>query len=322
MVKATIVQAVNMALDLELGRDRNVVVMGEDVGVNGGVFRATDGLQKKHGKERVIDTPLSEEAIIGTAVGMAVNGMRPVAEIQFSGFVYSGFDQLFSHAARIRNRSRGRFSVPLVVRTPAGAGIRALELHCEQGEAFFAHAVGLKMVIPSTPYDAKGLLLAAIRDPDPVIFYEPMRLYRAIKEDIPEDDYTVPIGKARIAQQGDDLTVISWGALSKFTLDAIQNNKVNAEVIDLRSIYPWDSEAVLNSVKKTGRAVIVHEAPRTSGFGAEIAATIAERAMLELEAPVVRVTGYDTAVPFARTEMEYVPSEKRIMDGVNKVLKF
>src|SRR3989338_2376291 len=220
------------------------------------------------------------------------------------------------------NRSRCRFSVPLVVRTPAGAGIRALELHCEQGEAFFAHAVGLKMVIPSTPYDAKGLLLAAIRDPDPVIFYEPMRLYRAIKEDIPEDDYTVPIGKARIAQQGDDLTVISWGALSKFTLDAIQNNKVNAEVIDLRSIYPWDSEAVLNSVKKTGRAVIVHEAPRTSGFGAEIAATIAERAMLELEAPVVRVTGYDTAVPFARTEMEYVPSEKRIMDGVNKVLKF
>ena len=324
MVKATIVQAVNMAMDQELKRDKNVVVMGEDVGVNGGVFRATDGLQKKYGKDRVIDTPLSEEAIVGTAIGMAVNGLRPVVEIQFSGFVYAAFDQLFSHAARIRNRSRGRFTVPLVVRAPAGGGIRALELHCEQGEAFFAHAPGLKMVIPSTPYDAKGLLTAAIRDPDPVIFYEPMRLYRAIKEEVPEKEYTIPLGKAKTAREGTDVTIITYGAMVKQTLQAIEKiqDKINAEVIDLRTIYPFDSDAIINSVKKTGRAVVVHEAPKTSGFGAEIIATINEKALLSLEAPVARVTGYDTVLPFARTELDYIPSEERIIKAINKVMSF
>lgn len=324
MVKANIVQAVNMAMKQELKLDKNVIVMGEDVGVNGGVFRATDNLQKEFGKDRVIDTPLSEVGIVGTAIGMAVNGLKPVAEIQFSGFMYPAFDQLVSHAARIRSRSRGKFNVPLVVRTPFGGGIRALELHCESGEAFFGHAVGLKMVIPSTPYDAKGLLASAIRDPDPVIFYEPMRIYRAIKEEVPEKEYTVPIGKAKVAREGNDVTVITWGALVRSTLQAVEKiqNKVDVEVIDLRSIYPFDAEMVINSVKKTGRAVIVHEAPKTSGFGAEIVATINEKALLELEAPVVRVTGYDTTIPFAKMELIYIPDEKRIINGINKVMSF
>ena len=221
MVIATIVQAVNMGLKQELARDKNVVLLGEDIGLNGGVFRATDGLQKEFGKDRVIDSPLAELGIVGAAIGMAVNGLRPVAEIQFSGFMYGPFDQLLSHAARIRGRSRGRFTCPMVVRTPYGAGIRALELHCESGEAIFAHVPGLKMVIPSNPYDAKGLLAAAIRDPDPVIFYEPMRLYRAIKQDIPDTDYIVPIGKANVLQQGTDLTLIAWGSMVKTCQDTI-----------------------------------------------------------------------------------------------------
>ena len=299
MAVANVVQAVTMALRQELARDKNVVVMGEDVGVNGGVFRATDGLQKEFGPNRVIDTPLAELGIVGAAIGMAVNGLRPVAEIQFSGFMYGPFDQLLSHAARIRGRSRGRFTCPLVVRTPYGTGIKALELHCESGESLFAHVPGLKMVVPSNPYDAKGLLAAAIRDPDPVIFYEPMRIYRAIKQDIPEEEYFVPLGKANVIQQGDQITLIAWGAMVKTCQEAIEklNGKYSVELIDLRTINPYDAETIINSVKKTGRCVIVHEAMKTSGFAAELIASINEKALLSLEAPIERVTGFDITIP-------------------------
>ena len=324
MVVANIVQAVTMGLRQELSRDRNVVVLGEDVGLNGGVFRATDGLQKEFGPDRVIDTPLAELGIIGASIGLAVNGMRPVAEIQFSGFVYSAFDQLLSHAARIRARSRGRFSCPLVLRTPYGAGIRALELHCESGEAIFSHVPGLKMVVPSNPYDTKGLLAAAIRDPDPVIFYEPMRIYRAIKQDIPEDEYFVPIGKANVVQEGDDLTLIAWGAMLKTCQDAVEklNGKYSVELIDLRTINPYDAETVISSVKKTGRCVIAHEAIRTCGFAAELIAAINEKALLSLHAPVERVTSPDVPVPFAKLEGYFLPDVNRIIKGIEKVMGF
>ncbi|MEK6916869.1 MAG: alpha-ketoacid dehydrogenase subunit beta [Nanoarchaeota archaeon] len=323
MVSMNNVEAVKSALDQALKSDKSVVVLGEDVGVNGGVFRATEGLQKKYGKDRVIDTPLSEEGIVGMAIGMAVNGIKPVAEIQFSGFLPAAFDQIFSHAARIRSRSRGRFTCPIVIRAPAGGGIRALELHCEMPEAFFAHIPGLKVVCPSTPYDTKGLLLAAIKDPDPVIFLEPMRLYRAIKQDVPETEYTLPLGKANVVKEGSDITIITWGAMVKYTLDAVSKLKdVDAEVIDLRTIYPFDAETIIKSVKKTGRALVVHEAPKTAGFGAEIVATINEKALDSLEAPIMRVTGYDIPLPFARLEMEYIPSEERIIKGINKVMEY
>ncbi len=322
MTRLTVIQAVTAALAQEMQNDTSVVIIGEDVGRNGGVFRATDGLQKQFGPDRVIDTPLTEEGIMGVAVGMAVNGLKPVVEIQFSGFLYPAMDHLISHAARIRSRSRGRFTVPMVVRAPAGGGIRALELHCEQNEAYFAHAPGLKIVCPSTPYDMKGLLIAAIRDPDPVIFLEPMRIYRAVKDEVPDESYIVPIGKARIAREGTEVTIITWGALVKYTLDAVEKAQVDAEVIDLRTIYPFDTEAILTSVKKTGRVVIVHEAPKTGGFGAEISATINERALADLAAPIIRVAGYDTALPFARLEKEYIPSEERIIDGIKRVLEY
>ncbi len=324
MVVANIVQAVTMGLRQELARDRNVVVMGEDVGLNGGVFRATDGLQKEFGADRVIDTPLAELSIVGCAIGMAVNGMRPVAEIQFSGFMYSTFDQLLSHAARIRMRSRGRFTCPMVVRTPYGGGIRALELHCESGEALFSHIPGIKMVVPSNPYDTKGLLAAAIRDPDPVIFYEPMRIYRAIKQDIPEKDYIVPLGKANVIQEGDDLTLISWGAMVKTCQEAVEklNNKYSVELVDLRTINPYDAEAIANSVKKTGRCVIVHEAIRTGGFAAELIASINEKVLLSLEAPVIRVTSPDVPFPLAKLENCFLPDATRIIKGIEKVMMF
>ena len=324
MVVANIVQAVTMGLRQELARDKNVVVIGEDIGLNGGVFRATDGLQKEFGPERVIDTPLAELGIVGAAIGMAVNGLRPVAEIQFSGFLYGAFDQLLSHAARIRMRSRGRFTCPLVVRAPYGAGIRALELHCESGESLFAHIPGLKMVIPSNPYDTKGLLAAAIRDPDPVIFYEPMRIYRAIKQDIPEEEYFVPLGKANIIQPGDQVTLIAWGAMVKTCQEAIQklNGKYSVELIDLRTISPYDAETIIHSVKKTGRCVIAHEAQRTCGFAAELIASINEKALLSLHSPVVRVTGPDVGVPFAKLEGYYLPDANRIIKGIEKVMSF
>ena len=324
MVVANIVQAVTMGLRQEMARDKNVVVLGEDVGVNGGVFRATEGLQKEFGSNRVIDTPLAELGIVGASIGMAVNGLKPVAEIQFSGFVYAAFDQLLSHAGRIRMRSRGRFTCPLVLRTPYGGGIRALELHCESGEALFSHIPGIKMVIPSNPYDTKGLLAAAIRDPDPVIFYEPMRIYRAIKQDIPEKEYIVPIGKANIVQEGNDLTLIAWGAMVKTCSDAIEklNNKYSVELIDLRTINPYDAETIISSVKKTGRCVIVHEAIRTSGFAAELIAAINEKALLSLEAPVVRVTSPDVPFPLAKLENYFLPDVNRIIKGIEKVMSF
>ena len=321
---ANIVQAVTMGLRQELSRDKTVIVLGEDVGLNGGVFRATDGLQKEFGPDRVVDTPLAELGIIGTSIGLAVNGMKPVAEIQFSGFMYAGFDQLLSHAARIRMRSRGRFTCPLVVRAPYGAGIRALELHCESGEALFSNIPGLKMVVPSNPYDTKGLLASAIRDPDPVIFYEPMRIYRAIKQDIPEEEYFVPLGKANVLQQGDDLTLIAWGAMAKTCLDAIEklNSKYSVELIDLRTINPYDAETVIASVKKTGRCVIAHEAVKTCGFAAELIASINEKALLSLEAPVVRITSPDVPVPFAKLEGYFLPDVNRILKGIEKVMSF
>ena len=324
MVIANIVQAVTMGLKQELARDKNVVVLGEDVGLNGGVFRATDGLQKEFGPDRVIDTPLAELGIIGVSIGMAVNGLRPVAEIQFSGFLYAGFDQLLSHAGRIRNRSRGRYSCPMVVRAPYGGGIRALELHCESGEAIFSHTPGLKMVVPSNPYDTKGLLAAAIRDPDPVIFYEPMRIYRAIKQDIPEHEYIVPIGKANVVQEGDDLTLIAWGAMLKTCQDAIEklSNKYSVELIDMRTINPYDAETIINSVKKTGRCVIAHEAIRTCGFAAELIAAINEKALLSLEAPVVRVTSPDVPFPLSKLENYYLPDVNRVLKGIEKVMRF
>ena len=324
MPVANIVQAVTMGLRQELARDKNVVVLGEDVGVNGGVFRATDGLQKEFGPNRVIDTPLAELGIVGASIGLAVNGMKPVAEIQFSGFLYAAFDQLLSHAARIRMRSRGRFSCPLVVRAPYGAGIRALELHCESGEALFSHISGLKMVVPSNPYDTKGLLAAAIRDPDPVIFYEPMRIYRAIKQDIPEEEYFVPLGKANVLQQGDDLTLIAWGAMVKTCQEAIEKlqGKYSVELIDLRTINPYDAETLINSVKKTGKCVIAHEAQRTGGFAAELIASINEKALLSLHAPVVRVTGPDVPVPLAKLEGYFLPDVNRVLKGIEKVMSF
>ena len=324
MAVANIVQAVTMGLRQEMARDKNVIVLGEDVGVNGGVFRATDGLQKEFGADRVIDTPLAELGIVGASIGMAVNGMKPVAEIQFSGFVYAAFDQLLSHAGRIRMRSRGRFTCPLVLRTPYGGGIRALELHCESGEALFSHIPGIKMVIPSNPYDTKGLLAAAIRDPDPVIFYEPMRIYRAIKQDIPEKEYIVPIGKANIVQEGNDLTLIAWGAMVKTCSDAIEklNNKYSVELIDLRTINPYDAETIISSVKKTGRCVIAHEAIRTCGFGAELIAAINEKALLSLQAPVIRVTSPDAPVPLAKLESYFLPDANRIIKALDKVMSF
>ncbi len=321
MTKMNIVDAVNSALRNELKRDKRVMILGEDVGKNGGVFRCTDGLQKEFGENRVVDTPLAELGIVGTAIGLAVNGMIPVAEIQFSGFMYAPFDQLYSHAARMRMRSRGRFTVPLVVRTPYGGGIRALELHCESGESIFAHTTGLKVIIPSRPYNTKGLLISSIRDPDPVIFMEPMRVYRAIKEEVPENAYTLPIGKANVEQEGKDLTVIAYGSMLKYTKEALEKSKYSAEIIDLRSIVPMDTETIVNSVKKTGRCVIVHEAPRTCGVAAEIIARINEKCFFSLEAPIARVTGFDIALPFAKLENYHIPDEKRILKAVDKVMK-
>ena len=320
MPKLNMVQAINLALKEEMQRDNSVVMLGEDVGRDGGVFRTTEGLYEAFGAERVIDTPLSESGIIGAAVGMAVYGLKPVAEIQFMGFIYAAIDQIFSHAARIRYRSRGRYTCPVVIRTPFGAGVKALELHSESTEAFFCHMPGIKVVIPSTPYHAKGLLISSIRDPDPVIFLEAMRLYRLFKEDVPEGDYTIPLGKARIVQDGKDVTVISWGSMLQRTLQAVEGYDV--EVIDIMTLQPFDEETVLNSVKKTGRAVIVHEAPKTCGFGAELSATIAEEAILYLKAPILRVTGYDVIVPLPKLEDYYLPSVERIRKALEEVMKY
>jgi len=322
MALLNMVEAINLALKQEMKKDSTVMVLGEDVGLNGGVFRVTDGLQKIYGENRVVDTPLAEVGIIGSSIGLAIYGMKPIAEIQFSGFSYLGLNQLINHAARIRFRSRGKFTCPMVVRTPYSGGIRALEHHSESMEVLFAHTPGLKVVIPSSPYQAKGLLISAIRDPDPVIFFESSRVYRAIKEEVPEEEYTIPIGKANIVQEGNQLTVITWGAMLWITKKAIEQmgNKYNVELIDLRTISPLDTETIINSVKKTGRCVIVHEAPRTFGPGAEIIAEINEKAAFDLQCPVERVTGYDVAMPFFKNEMNYLPNEKRIIMAIEKVM--
>ncbi len=325
MSKLTLIQAVNQALHHEMEKDANVVLLGEDIGRDGGVFRATDGLVERFGPSRVVDTPLSESAIVGTAIGMAAYGLRPVAEIQFMGFLYGAMEQLISHAARLRTRSRGRYTCPLVVRTPYGGGIHAPELHSESTEAFFIHTPGIKVVAPSTPAEAKGLLLSAIRDPDPVLFLEPSRIYRAIKEEVPEDEVLIPLGEARLVAEGEDVTLIAWGAMLHPTLEAaarMLEKGVHTDVIDLRTLSPLDSATILRSVEKTGRAVIVHEAARSCGLGAEIAAEICEKALLSLKAPVLRVTGYDTSVPLPKSENDYFPDCDQIVEAIEQVVQF
>ncbi|HVP79337.1 MAG TPA: alpha-ketoacid dehydrogenase subunit beta [Thermodesulfobacteriota bacterium] len=325
MAKLNMVEALNLALREELGRDSRVIIFGEDVGKEGGVFRVTDGLQKKFGPDRVIDTPLAELALSATALGMAVYGLRPVAEIQFEGFLYPCLDQINNHIGRMRNRSRGRFTCPLVIRTPYGGGIHAPEHHSDSPEAILAHMPGIKVVIPSTPYEAKGLLLSSIRDPDPVIFMEPKRIYRAIREEVPEGDYSIPLGKARLVQEGKDVTIIAYGAMLREALNAaeqLKGDKIDSEVIDLRTISPMDMETIVASIRKTGRGVIVHEAPKTCGLGAEIIALINEKAFLSLQAPIERVTGFDIPVPLMKTEHYYLPNPKRIVMAVKKVMSF
>ncbi len=319
------VQAINDALMYEMGRDPSVMVLGEDVGREGGVFRATAGLQQKYGKERVVDTPLSENGIVGSAAGLALNGMKPVAEIQFSGFVFAAYDQLVSHVSRYRQRSMGRFHVPLVVRMPFGGGVRALEHHSESDETIYTQVPGLKVVAPCTPPDMKGLLISAIRDPDPVIFLEHIKLYRAFREEVPEGEFTAPIGKARIALPGKDLTILAWAAMVNVSLEAakqLREEGISAEVIDLRTLKPLDKKAILDSVMRTGRVIIVQEAHRTSGFGADLSAIIAEEALLFLKAPVVRVTGYDIRFPLYKLEDRYLPDPRRVVLAAKKVMSF
>jgi pyruvate dehydrogenase E1 component beta subunit len=325
MAKLNMVEAINLALREEMERDSLVVILGEDVGKEGGVFRVTDGLQAKFGADRVVDTPLAETGIVAVAFGMAVNGLHPIAEIQFEGFLYPCIDQINNHIGRIRNRSRGRFTSPLVIRTPYGGGIHAPEHHSDSPEAILAHIPGIKVVIPSTPYEAKGLLLSAIRDPDPVIFMEPKRIYRAIREEVPEGDYTLPLGKARLVQEGKDVTIVAWGAMVREVLNAaeqLKSDKVDVEIIDLRTMSPIDVETIIASIRKTGRGVIVHEAPKTCGLGAEIIALINEKALLSLQAPIERVTGFDIPFPLMKTENYYLPNPKRIVMAVKKVMSF
>lgn len=320
MAVMNMVQAINMALREEMERDDSVVILGEDIGKDGGVFRITEGLLEKFGPERIMDTPLSESGIVGAAIGMAVYGLKPVAEIQFMGFIYPAIDQIFSHAARVRSRSRGRFTCPMVIRAPYGAGIKASELHSESTEALFCHMPGIKVVVPSTPYNAKGLLISSLRDPDPVVFLESTRLYRLIKEDVPEGNYAVELGKARIAREGNDITVVAWGSMLHRALQAAEG--FDAEVIDLMSLSPFDEETIYKSVKKTGRVVIVHEAPKTCGFGAELSASIAEHAILHLKAPVIRVAGYDAVMPLPKLEDYYVPNAQRMQKAFDEVMKY
>jgi pyruvate dehydrogenase E1 component beta subunit len=325
MAIMNMVQAINLALREEMERDPNVLILGEDVGVDGGVFRVTEGLYDMFGSKRVVDTPLEESGIIGASIGMAINGLRPVAEIQFLGFINSAFNQLVAHAARMRNRTRGRLSVPMVLRTPYGAGVKALEHHSESVEAVFCHIPGLKVVIPSTPLEAKGLLKSSIRDPDPVMFLEPTRLYRLLKEEVQEGEYLVPLGKARLVQPGKDVTVIGWGAMMvqiQAAVDVAKEAGVSAEVIDLRTVSPIDSTTILDSVNRTGRAVVVAEAPRTCGVAAEIAARIQERALLSLKAPVQRVTAPDVTTPLPKGEDFYYVSAQRIQKAIMRVMAY
>jgi len=324
MAEINLVEALNLALAWELAHDPAVVLLGEDVGVNGGVFRASVGLQARFGAQRVIDTPLAETAIAGAALGMAAMGLKPVAEIQFAGFVYPTLDHIINHASRLRHRTRGRLSCPMVLRTPCGAGIHAPEHHSESPEALFAHIPGLRVVIPSSPARAYGLLLAAIRDPDPVIFLEPTRLYRLFKQEVADDGEALPLDVCFTLRQGSDVTLVSWGAMLQETqaaADVLAQEGVMAEVLDVATVKPLDMATILESVARTGRCVIVHEAARTSGFGAEIAANLAEYGLYSLLAPVQRVTGYDVVVPLAKLEQQYMPSVERIVSAVRKTLE-
>jgi len=319
-----LVQAINSALRGALREHENVLLMGEDIGTLGGVFRVTQGLREEFGPDRVLDTPLSETGILGTAIGMALHGLRPVSEIQFADFIYPGFDQLVSEAAKYRYRTAGEFHVPMVVRTPYGGGIRGGQYHSQSPEALFIHTPGLKVVCPSNPYDAKGLLLEAIEDDDPVLFFEPKRVYRAVKMDVPETTYRVPLGEAKVVRAGEQVTCLAWGAMlyEAFTAaEEVSKEGVDVEVIDLRTLWPLDIETITSSVKKTGRVVIVHEAPRTCGFGGELVALITERAFVHLEAPPVRVTGWDTPFPLTH-EREYLPLAHRIAPALLETARY
>jgi 2-oxoisovalerate dehydrogenase E1 component beta subunit len=320
----TMVQAIQDALRVALREDPRVIVLGEDVGKNGGVFRVTEGLQAEFGEERVADTPLAENGIVGGAIGLALYGMRPIAEIQFVDFIYPAFDQIVSELAKLRWRSAGQYACPVIVRAPYGGGIKGGLYHSQSPEAYFCHTAGLQVVIPSTPADAKGLLLAALECEDPVIFLEPKRLYRTIKEDVPEGRTHTPLSKARLAREGTQVTVLAYGAMVPVSLEAATRAEANGasiEVLDLRTLVPLDQDAVLASVQKTGRVVIVHEAPRTCGYGAELAALIAERALTSLQAPIVRVTGYDTPFPYT-LEHTYLPDATRVLRAIEHVLQF
>jgi pyruvate dehydrogenase E1 component subunit beta len=324
MPTINIVQAVNQALREEMRRDDRIVILGEDVGRDGGVFRATEGLYNEFGADRVIDTPLAESGIIGTAIGMSIYGMNPVPEIQFLDFIYPAFDQIVTNLAKLRYRSGGQYSCHLVVRAPYGGGIKGGHYHSQSSEAYFAHTAGLKVVIPSTRYDTKGLLLSSLRDEDPIIFLEPKRIYRAVKGEVPDGEFTVPIGKARIAREGRDVTIFAYGAMFHIAMEAAETaskNGVEVEVVDLRTLVPLDIDTVIASAQKTGRVIIVHEAPKTSGFGAEISALIAERAIEYLKGPILRVTGYDTPFPYTLEE-HYLPSVPKIMKAIDKIMQY
>ena len=325
MPEINLVQAINLALARAMAEDTNVLVLGEDVAAEGGVFRATDGLLKRFGPDRVLDTPLAENAIAGLSVGLAAQGFRPIAEIQFTGFIYPAIDQLVNHASRLRTRTRGRLSCPMVVRSPAGGGIRAIEHHSESPEAMIAHIPGLRVVIPSSPARAYGLLLAAIRDPDPVVFLEPTRLYRAAREEVDDDGVALPLDRCFVLREGSDITFVTWGAMIKETLAAAETlaaEGIGVEVVDVATLKPLDTDSVLESVAKTGRCVVVHEAPLTGGCGAEIAARIAERGLISLLAPIERVAGWDTVMPLPRLEQNYLPGEARILAAARRILAY
>ncbi len=325
MKTLTMVQAITDAMRVMLAESDDVLLMGEDIGMNGGVFRATDGLQQEFGEDRVIDTPLSEAGFIGAAIGMGLNGFRTVAEVQFLGFIYPAYEQIMTHASRIRSRTLGHFTCPLVIRAPYGAGVRAPEIHSDSTEALFTHMPGIKVVCPSTPYDAKGLLIAAIEDPDPVLFLEPMRCYRSSKEEVPEEKYVVEIGKGKVVKEGEDVTIIAWGAMVKVAEDAAKeagDKGISCEVLDLRTLYPLDKDLISSSVQKTGRTVVVHEAHATGGVGNDVLAIINDTSFLYQKAPTERVTGFDTPVPYFGFEDFYLPDSKRVLDAVEKVARY
>ena len=323
--RMTLIQAVTDGLRLMLEEDERILLLGEDIGKNGGVFRATEGLQEQFGQDRVVDTPLSESGIIGTSVGLAINGFRPIAEMQFFGFIYPAYEQIMTHVSRIRMRTMGRYTVPMVIRAPYGAGIRAPEIHSDSVEALFTHMPGIKVVCPSSAHDAKGLLIAAIEDPDPVLFLEPLKLYRSVRDDVPEGKYLVEIGKGKKLKEGEDVTIIAWGAMVPIAMSAAdyaQRQGITCDVIDLRSLYPMDRDIIAESVQKTGRAVIVHEAHETGGVGNDIVSIINDTSFLYLKSPIERTTGFDVPVPFFALEEHYIPTPMRVFQSIKKTVDF